>query len=114
MSGPDTGLDLESFLLLLRADLGFLAMLGLGTLVLGLLIWLSWGSRRALSKCLALSVVAHAGLALYGTTASSVFRALGSSSHDRSAERHVRQIRVAPVPEKLDAANGAPIAAPMD
>ena len=74
MNGPDTGLDLESFLLLLRADLGFLALLGLGTLVLGLVVWLSWGSRRALSKCLALSVVAHAGLALYGSTASSVFR----------------------------------------
>ncbi len=98
MSGPDTGLDLESFLLLLRADLGFLALLGLGTMVLGLVVWVSWGSRRALSKCLALSVVAHAGLALYGSTSSSVFRALGSSSRDRSAEAHIRQIRVAPVP----------------
>ena len=79
MTGLDTGLDLESFLLLMRADLGAWALLGLGTLVLGLMAWLSWGSRRALRKCLALSVVAHAGLVLYGSTVPSVFRALSSS-----------------------------------
>ena len=30
--------------------------------------WTSWGSRRALRKCLVLSVIAHFGLALYGGT----------------------------------------------
>ncbi len=73
MGELDTGLDLESFLLLMRADLGAWALLGLGTLVLGLLAWLSWGSRRALRKCLALSVVAHTGLVLYGSTVPAVF-----------------------------------------
>ena len=73
MTGPDTGLDLESILLLMRADLGTWALLGLGTLVLGLIAWLSWGSRRAFRRCLALSVVAHAGLVLYGSTVPSVF-----------------------------------------
>ena len=33
------GLDLESFLLLLRADLGTWALLGIGTLILGLLVF---------------------------------------------------------------------------
>src|SRR5271157_2982499 len=94
MTGLDNGLDLESFLLLMRADLGVWALLGLGTMVLGLMAWLSWGSRRALRKCLALSVVAHAGLVLYGSTVPSVFRALGSVSRDSPRGQHIRQIRV--------------------
>jgi hypothetical protein len=92
-----TGLDLESFLLLLRADLGAWALLGLGTLVLCLLAWLSWGSRQALRKCLAMSVIAHVGLALYGSTVPSVLRVLRPASRDRAPDRHIRQIRVSPV-----------------
>ena len=102
MTGLDNGLDLESFLLLMRADLGAWALLGLGTLVLGLMAWLSWGSRRALRKCLALSVVAHAGLVLYGSTVPSVFRALGSVSRDSARGQHIRQIRVSPVATKVE------------
>jgi len=100
MTGLDNGLDLESFLLLMRADLGAWALLGLGTLVLGLMAWLSWGSRRALRKCLALSVVAHAGVLLYGSTVPSVFRALGSVARDSARGQHIRQIRVSPVATK--------------
>lgn len=102
MTGLDNGLDLESFLLLMRADLGAWALLGLGTLVLGLMAWLSWGSRRALRKCLALSVVAHAGLVLYGSTVPSVFRALSSVSRDSARGQHIRQIRVSPVATKVE------------
>jgi len=102
MTGLDNGLDLESFLLLMRADLGAWALLGLGTLVLGLMAWLSWGSRRALRKCLALSVVAHAGLVLYGSTVPWVFRALGSVSRDSARGQHIRQIRVSPVATKVE------------
>jgi hypothetical protein len=98
MGGIDTGLDLESFLLLMRADLGAWALLALGTLVLGLVAWLSFRSRRALLKCLAISVVAHAGLALYGSTVPSFFRVLSASARDPAAERHIRQIRVLPTP----------------
>ncbi len=108
MSGPDTGLDLESFLLLMRADLGAWALLGLGTLVLGLMAWLSWGSRRALRKCLALSIVAHAGLVLYGSTVPSVFRALSLASRDASREPHIRQIRVSPVAAADRLSSGRP------
>ena len=61
-----TGLNLEGFLHLLRADLGAWVTLGLIAGVLALMAWTSWGSRRALRKCLVLSVLAHCGLALYG------------------------------------------------
>ncbi len=63
-----TGLNLETFLHLLRADLGAWVTLGLIGLVLALMAWTSWGSRRALRKCLVLSIMAHVGLALYGGT----------------------------------------------
>lgn len=97
MGGLDTGLDLESFLLLLRADLGSLSLYALGTLVLGLLLWLSWGSRRALRRCLAVSVVAHVALAVYGSTVPSFFRALGPNLRDDPRQTHIKEIRVLPV-----------------
>src|SRR5271157_5831497 len=106
MTGLDNGLDLESFLLLMRADLGAWALLGLGTLVLGLMAWLSWGSRRALRKCLALSLVAHAGLVLYGSTVPSVFRALGPVAREPARGQHIRQIRVSPVAPKGEPPTG--------
>ena len=104
MSGLDTGLDLESFLLLLRADLGSLSLYALGTLVLGLLLWLSWGSRRALRRCLAVSVVAHVALAVYGSTVPSLFQALGPSLRDDPRQPHIRKIRVLPVSSRPDQA----------
>lgn len=91
------GLDLESFLLLLRADLGTWSLVGIGTLLLGLLVRVSWGSRHVLRKCLALSIVAHAGLALYGSTVPSVFRALRAAGRDPADSAHIRRIRVSPV-----------------
>src|SRR3954469_17958816 len=63
-----TGLNLETFLRLLRADLGAWASLGAIVFVLALMTWTSWGSRKVLRKCLVLSVVAHVGLALFGST----------------------------------------------
>ncbi|MGC8639745.1 MAG: prenyltransferase/squalene oxidase repeat-containing protein [Isosphaeraceae bacterium] len=104
MSGSDTGLDLESFLLLLRADIGSLSLYALGTLILGLLLWLSWGSRRALRRCLAVSVVAHVALAVYGSTVPSFFRALGPSLRDDPREPHIKKIRVLPVSSRPDPA----------
>lgn len=61
-----TGLNLESFLRLLRADIGFGLSLALVTLLVCLVGWTSWGRRRALRKCLVLSIAAHAGLVVYG------------------------------------------------
>ena len=63
-----TGLDLSLFLHLLRADFGAWTGLAGASVLLGLLAWTSWGSRRALRKCLVLSVAAHLSLVLYGST----------------------------------------------
>src|SRR6516162_3329653 len=67
-SNQMTGLDLESFLLLLRADLTTWMLVGLATIGIALLVWSCWRSRRALRKCLVLSLAAHFGLVLYGST----------------------------------------------
>lgn len=97
-----TGLNLESFLYLLRADLGAWAVLGLIVFVLGLMVWTSWGSRRALRKCLVLSVTAHVGLALYGSTFLIVLLALRPRPAEEAKRERIRQIRVAPWVEDLE------------
>lgn len=92
-----TGLNLETFLHLLRADLGAWASLGLVGVVLALMTWTSWGSRRVLRKCLVLSVAAHCGLVLYGTTVPVVLHAFQPKEHVKPTERErIQQIRVAP------------------
>ena len=78
-----TGLDLESFSPVLRADLTTWVMLGLATLGLAFLVWSCWHSRRALRKCLVLSLAAHLGLVLYGSTIPAVMWALGPDRRDR-------------------------------
>ena len=77
-----TGLDLESFLLLLKADFGTWVILGLTTLGLALLVWSSWRSRRALRNCLVVSLAAHLGLVLYGSTLPGFPWTLGSRRQD--------------------------------
>ena len=62
-----TGLNLETFLHLLRADLGAWASLARSCSVLALMAWTSWGSRKVLRKCLVLWVIAHLVLVLYGS-----------------------------------------------
>src|SRR3954465_14871811 len=98
-----TGLNLEMFLHLLRVDLAAWASLGLVVLVLALMTWTSWGSRRALPKCLVVSIVVHLGLVAYGGTVPFVWRAVRPG--DRAAQRpHIRHIRVTPsVDESPDA-----------
>ena len=98
-----TGLNLESFLHLLRADLGAWTVLGLVVSVLALMTWTSWGSRKCLRKCLVLSVAAHLGLALYGSTFLIVLLALqprATDDEDESSRARIRQIRVAPWAEE--------------
>ncbi len=91
-----TGLNLESFLHLLRADLGAWATLGLIGAVLALMAWTSWGSRRALRKCLVLSIAAHFGLALYGGSVPVVLLALQTDADNSREPERIRQIKVAP------------------
>src|SRR5206468_1702600 len=89
-----TGLNLEGFLHLLRADLGAWATLGLIAGVLALMAWTSWGSRRALRKCLVLSVLAHFGLALYGGTVPVVMLALKANDDPAEDDSRIRSIKV--------------------
>jgi len=91
-----TGLNLESLLRLLRADLGAWVTLGLIVVVLGLMGWTSWGSRRALRKCLVLSVVAHVGLAFYGGTVPVVLRGDRREPPEAPGRERLRRITVIP------------------
>ncbi len=101
-----TGLDLESFLLLLRADLTTWVVLGLATVGLAVLVWSSWRSRRALRNCLVLSLAAHIGLVLYGSTIPALMWTLGPDRHDTTDRSHIRQIRVAPLIESNPSIGG--------
>src|SRR5436309_546243 len=99
-----TGLDLEAFLHLLRADLGAWVSLGVIALILALMTWTSWGSRKALRKCLVLSVAVHLGLVFFGTsTLPGPLSADEPESGGTEAEG-IRQIRVEP---KAEVATGA-------
>ena len=89
-----TGLDLESFLHLLRADFGAWLTLGTVILVLALMAWTSWGSRRALRKCLVLSVLAHLGLAFYGGSVPLNLAGDSLAEADTKPDERIRRIEV--------------------
>ena len=93
------GLDLETFLRLLRADLAVWATFGAAGVGLALLIWSSWGSRRILRRCLVLSLAAHLGLVIYGSTVPAVRKVVKGTTSDRTDREHIRRIRVAPLAE---------------
>jgi hypothetical protein len=101
-----TGLDLESFLLLLRADVSTWAILGLATLGMALLVWTCWNSRHALRNCLVLSLAVHLGLVLCGSTIPAVMRVLGAARRDPAARAHIRKIRVAALIEPVPPPTG--------
>jgi hypothetical protein len=92
-----TGLDLESFLLLLRADLSSWVVLGLASLGLAILVWSCWGSRRALQKCLVVSLALHLGLVLFGSTVPVVQLTVGGRRQSAADQPHIRQIHVSPL-----------------
>ena len=100
-----TGLDLEMFLQLIRADLGAWASLGVVVLILSVMTWTSWGSRRALRKCLALSIAAHVGLIAYGGSSPVVLRILRLGTVERKPPAPVERVRVTPLVEPIKKAN---------
>src|SRR5262245_57916959 len=95
------GLNLEPFLRLLRADYAAWGTLGLIVVVMALLTWTSWGSRRALRKCLILSVVAHGGLVLYGSTMPAVQGLFQPPRREADTRERLRSVEVVP-PEPGD------------
>jgi hypothetical protein len=90
-----TGLNLEPFLRLLRADYAAWVSLAAIVVILGLMTWTSWGSRRALRKCLFLSVLVHAGLVFFGEPI--LPNVIALRPRDGSVQKpRIRQIRVEP------------------
>ena len=74
-------------------------VLGLASVGLALLVWLCWGSRRALGKCLVLSLSAHLVLVLYGSTVPAVQLAVSGERSESSDRSHIRRIQVSPMVE---------------
>ena len=104
---PTSGLDLETFLGLLRADVGVWVSLGAIVLLLAVMAWTRWGSRRALRKCLALSVVVHLGLVWQGGPLRGVWEGDSTSEALPKKEEGIRRIRVEPVAERDVFENGS-------
>ncbi len=88
-----TGLDLETFLSLPRIELGAWVGFALVSTIVALLAWWSWGSRRALRKCLGLSLAAHLGLVAAGGSIPAVREGLGID-RETAGREHARSIRV--------------------
>ncbi|MEO6808551.1 MAG: hypothetical protein ABI353_05505, partial [Isosphaeraceae bacterium] len=93
-----TGLDLETFLRLLRADLGAWASLGAIVLIVALMAWTSWGSKRVLRKCLVVSVLIHLGMVVYGGRLPIVLFHMSPLPVADRLEERITRIRVAPEP----------------
>src|SRR5687768_8722343 len=100
-----TGLDLETFLRLIRADLGAWASLGAIALILALMTWTSRGSRRALRKCLVLSVIVHVSAVAYGGRLPLAIVRVPPRPPEPERER-IRQVRVTPEVEAADGSKG--------
>src|SRR5262249_54638602 len=80
--------------------------LGVAGVGLALLVWSSWRSRRVLRRCLVLSLAAHLGLVIYGSTVPAVRKAIRGGTSDPSDREHIRRIRVAPSVESGRARSG--------
>ncbi|WP_235963226.1 prenyltransferase/squalene oxidase repeat-containing protein [Tautonia rosea] len=100
-----TGLNLEPFLRLLQADIGAWMTLGVIALLLVLIVWTGWGSRRVLRKCLVLSVLAHVGLVFSSGEELSKLITPGMPDGQVIDEPGIRAIRVTIPP--LSIAEGA-------
>lgn len=92
-----TGLNLETFLQLLRVAPGAWASLGVTLIILALMTWTSWGSRRALRKCLFLSIAAHIALIFYGGSSPELQRYFRLGSKPSPPEPLIERIKVTSV-----------------
>ena len=99
------GLDLELLLRLWRADFGAWAGLAFAAAVMALLTWTSWGSKRALRKCLIASVVLHFGIIAYGGRFTLLH---GDGAGDAESRRpRLRNVEIAPIGAEARAAHGS-------
>jgi hypothetical protein len=103
-----TGLDLETFLSLSSADVGIWASAAFAAGLLGILAWTSWGPRRLLRRCLAASLLVHAGLLAAGGQAALSLRAFGPPPADAAPDgERIQQIVVLPEDPSGDVAGAA-------
>jgi hypothetical protein len=91
-----TGLDLVTFLRLLRVDVGLWLSFAAILVVLGLMAWTTWGSRRVLRKCLLVSILVHLGLIAVGGQTTWALRAFGPPQSQRVERERIESIRVTP------------------
>ena len=89
-----TGLNLETFLQLLRVAPGAWASLGVALIILALMTWTSWGSRRALRKCLFLSIAAHFALIFYGGSSPELQRYFRLGAKVKKPDPVIERIKV--------------------
>jgi hypothetical protein len=94
-----TGLDLATFLRLLRVDLALWLSFAAMVVLLGLMAWTTWGARRALRKCLVLSILIHLGLLAFGGQTEWGLRAFGPPGADTPPRERIETIRVTPEPQ---------------
>jgi hypothetical protein len=102
-----TGLDLETFLRLLRIDLAAWLSLAAALVVIALMTWTSWGSRRVLRKCLVFSLVIHCGLVVYGGTTSILRIAIRPGERPDARRDRIKKIQVLPLLERGGANSAA-------
>jgi hypothetical protein len=102
-----TGLNLETFLRLLKADLGVWVSLGVIVAILAVMTWTRWGSKRALRNCLFLSIAVHVGLIVYGASSPAILKALRLDGSSRKVVKTEKPVRITPVvAEKSPTKNG--------
>ncbi len=89
-----TGLNLETFLRLVRADVGPWISFSAIVCLLALMAWTSWGRKKALRKCLVLSIVAHFVLLLYGGPQAAKLLVPATSTDSEESVERIRRISI--------------------
>ena len=104
------GLDLESFLLLLRADLSVWLLLGFASFGLAFLVWSSWSSQRTLPR-LPGSLTRHSpGVGTFWEHIPGIIWSLTPHRRYPNEQSHIREIRVAALVEPAGRRPPEPIA----
>lgn len=88
-----TGLNMETFLRLARADWGIWISLGLILGLIAVMVWTNWGSKRILQRCLIASLVLHAVVVFHGGRMPIARLAMGEAAKPQRASS-IQRIRL--------------------
>lgn len=94
-----TGLDLETFLSLSLTDLGLWLSAAVAAVIVGILVWTSRGPRKLLRRCLAASLLVHAGLLGAGGQAVLSLRVISPPPDTTPEDERIQEIVVLPDPD---------------